>query len=106
VEDRSGRRQSDNEASHIRYACRITEVASRELRNNTRALLDRVEAGESVTITVDGRPVALLEPISRRPRWLPRDEFVRRVQAHQADAALAAELRDLAPDSTDDLPLP
>ena len=92
--------------SHICYACRMTEVASRELRNNTRALLDRVEAGESVTITVDGRPVALLEPISRRPRWLPRDEFLRRVQGHQADAALAAELRDLAPDSTDDLPLP
>ena len=92
--------------SHIRYACRMTDVASRELRNNTRALLDRVEAGESVTITVDGRPVALLEPISRRPRWLPRDEFVRRVQAHQADAGLADELRDLAPDSTDDLPLP
>lgn len=92
--------------SHICYACRMSEIASRELRNNTRALLDRVEAGESVTITVDGRPVAVLEPISRRPRWLPRDEFVRGVQAHQADAALAAELRDLAPDTTDDIPLP
>lgn len=92
--------------SHIRYTCFMSEIASRELRNNTRALLDRVEAGESITITVDGRPVALLEPMSRRPRWLPRDEFVRRVQAHQADAALADELRDLAPDSTDDLPLP
>lgn len=83
----------------------MSEIASRELRNNTRALLDRVEAGESVTITVDGRPVAVLEPISRRPRWLPRDEFVRRIQSHQADAALAAELRDLAPGSTDDIPL-
>jgi len=84
----------------------MTEVASRELRNNTRALLDRVEAGEAVTITVDGRPVAVLEPISRRRRWLPRDEFVRRLVLHQADAALAGELRDLAPDTTDDLPLP
>jgi prevent-host-death family protein len=84
----------------------MSEVASRELRNNTRALLDRVEAGESVTITVDGRPVAVLEPISRRPRWLARDEFLRRVQAHQADAGLADVLRDLAPDTTDDIPLP
>lgn len=83
----------------------MPEVASRELRNNTRALLERVEAGESVTITVDGRPVALLEPISRRRRWLSRDEFARRVGAHQADAALARELFDLAPGSTDDLPL-
>lgn len=92
--------------SHIGYACRMSEIASRELRNNTRALLDRVEAGESVTITVRGRPVAALEPISRRPRWLPRDEFVRRLKGKQADAALNAELLELAPDTTDDLPYP
>lgn len=78
-------------------------VASRELRNNTRALLDRVDAGESVTITVDGRPVAVLQPVSRRPRWVSRDEFVRRVVAKQADPGLAATLRELAPDTTDDL---
>jgi len=81
-------------------------VASRELRNNTRGVLDRVAAGESVTITVDGRPVAVLEPASRRPRWLPRRELVGRVLPRQADAGLAGELRDLAPDTTDDLPLP
>jgi prevent-host-death family protein len=83
----------------------MSEVASRELRNNTRGVLDRVEAGETVTITVGGRPVAVLEPIPRRPRWLPREEFVRRVMPHQADAALANVLRELAPDTTDDLPL-
>ncbi len=82
----------------------MSEVASRELRNNTRGLLDRVEAGESVTITVDGRAVAVLEPIARRPQWLPRDEFVRRLVPRQADPALAADLRELAPDTTDDLP--
>ncbi len=84
----------------------MSEIASRELRNNTRALLARVEAGEPVTITVDGRPVAVLTPATRRPRWLARAEFVRRIQSHQADAALATELRSLAPDTTDDLPLP
>ncbi|MEJ7695264.1 MAG: type II toxin-antitoxin system prevent-host-death family antitoxin [Candidatus Limnocylindrales bacterium] len=42
----------------------MTNVASRELRNNTRAVLARVEAGESITITVDGRPVATIEPRS------------------------------------------
>lgn len=85
------------------YGRRMSEVASRELRNNTRALLDRVGAGESVTITVDGRAVAVLEPIARRPQWLPRDEFVRRFVPRQADPALAAELRSLASDTTDDL---
>lgn len=91
--------------SHSCYVCRMLEVASRELRNRTRALLDRVAAGETVTITVDGRPVAILGPLGRRPRWLPRDDFVRRVLRHQADAALASDLRDLAPGTTDELPL-
>lgn len=36
------------------------EVASRELRNNTAGLLRRVQAGEDITITANGKPVALL----------------------------------------------
>ena len=83
----------------------MTDVASRELRNNTRALLDRVEAGESITITVDGRPVATLEPARGRPRFMGRDRFIREVLARRADPGLIAEIRSLAPDSTDDLPL-
>ena len=81
----------------------MTAVASRELRNNTRALLDRVDAGEVITIAVDGREVAELRPISTRPNWMTRAEFVRAVVPWQADVALRAELRDLAPDSIDDL---
>ncbi len=87
------------------YIRRMTEVASRELRNNTRSVLARVEAGEDVTITVDGRPVAVLHPLGRRPRWVGRDEFFRRILAHQADPGLRQDLAELAPDSTDDLPL-
>jgi prevent-host-death family protein len=81
------------------------DVASRELRNNTRSLLERVEAGESVTITVDGRPIAVLNPIGNRPRWMPRDEFIRTVVAHQTDPGLRADLRELLPETTDDIPL-
>ena len=84
----------------------MSEAASRELRNNTRALLERVESGEDITITVDGRPVAVLHPVGRRPRWLAREEFVRRVVRHQADPGLADDLRTLAPDTTDELPGP
>jgi len=83
----------------------MTEVPSRELRNRTRLLLDRVAAGEQITITVDGRPVARLVPPEPRPRWMTRDAFVARVLGHQADAGLAADLAELAPDSTADLPL-
>lgn len=39
----------------------------RELRNQGGRVLDRVLAGERVTITRDGEPVAELIPIRRRP---------------------------------------
>ncbi|MDT5361452.1 MAG: hypothetical protein QOC69_3214 [Mycobacterium sp.] len=38
----------------------------RELRNNGGDVLDRVERGESVIVTRDGRPVAELRPLPRR----------------------------------------
>lgn len=82
----------------------MTDVASRELRNNTRAVLARVEAGESITITVDGRAVATLEPVRRRRSWMTREEFVREILTHQADPGLRDELRALNPDTTDDIP--
>lgn len=81
----------------------MAEVASRELRNDTRGLLRRVEAGEDVVITVDGRQVAVLRPIGHRRPWLSRREFVHRFSAHRADPAMAEDLRQLAPDTTDDL---
>lgn len=82
----------------------MAEVASRELRNDTKGVLGRVQSGESVTITVNDNPVAVLQPVGRRPPWMSREEFVRRIVPHQADADLRDTLRDLAPDTTDDLP--
>lgn len=82
------------------------EVGSRELRNNTRALLARVEAGESVTITVDGHPAAVLSPVPRRRRWIGRDELLTRLEGRWADRGLLDDIATLAPDTTDDLPLP
>jgi prevent-host-death family protein len=83
----------------------MTDVASRELRNSTRSLLDRVDAGERLTITVDGRPVAVLAPVGRRPRWVAKSQFLAMVLANQADVGLAADLHELAGEMTDDLPL-
>ncbi len=80
-------------------------VASRELRNETRRILDRIEGGETLTITVNGRPVAVLSPVEDRSTWMGRAEFARRMVGHQADPALRNELRDLAPGTTDDVPL-
>ena len=82
----------------------MSEVASRELRNRTRALLDRVADGERITVTVNGRPVAELGPVAGRPRWMGRGRFVSEVLAHQADAGLTADLASLGDETTDDLP--
>lgn len=81
----------------------MTVVASRELRNQTRALLDRVDSGETITISVDGREIAELRPIARQRTWMKRADFVTRILAAQADPALRDELRELAPDDADDL---
>ena len=82
----------------------MTEIASRELRNQTRALLDRVASGERITVTVHGLPVAEMAPVGNRPRWMSRGRFVRDVLAQRADATLAADLASLADETTDDLP--
>lgn len=41
----------------------MNEVSVRDLRNYGGQILDRVEGGETMTITRDGSPVALLTPI-------------------------------------------
>ena len=88
------------------YGRRMAMVASRELRNNTRGLLDRVAAGETITITVDGRPVAVLNPVEARPRSIHRDDFVADLVRFQADSGLTDDLKELlGGESTDDLPL-
>ncbi len=79
----------------------MIEIPARELRNDVGAVLRRVEAGESLRITVSGRPVAVLVPLPRRPRFLPWQELD--LEGHQADPGLTAELAELLPDTTDDV---
>jgi len=45
----------------------MSEVSIRELRNHGGEVVDRVAAGEQVTITRGGRAVARLEPMVRPP---------------------------------------
>ena len=49
----------------------MDEVGLREMRQNASELVRRAEAGEQLTITVAGRPAAVLGPISPRVwrRW-------------------------------------
>lgn len=82
----------------------MSEVGSRELRNDTAGVLRRVREGEDVTITVKGRPVAVLTPIRpQRRRRLSKAELLSRLRRAQADPGLREDLRALAGDTTDDL---
>lgn len=82
----------------------MVEVATRELRNDTAGVLRRVEAGETVVITVRGKPVADLIPHRRdEPRWMPREEFIELLKTHSADPGLRDDLERIAGDTTDDL---
>jgi antitoxin (DNA-binding transcriptional repressor) of toxin-antitoxin stability system len=66
--------------------------------------LRRVEAGESVVITVRGKPVADLVPHrTDEPRWIPREELVALLATHSADPGLRDDLDRIAGDTTDDL---
>ncbi len=82
----------------------MTSVASRDLRNDTAGLLRRVQAGEEIIITVNGRSVAELIPLRHpRRRWLPRAELADRLRTGRADAGLRTDLARLAGDTTEDL---
>lgn len=43
----------------------MSEVSIRELRNHGGDVIDRVTAGEPITVTRSGRPVAELRPLPR-----------------------------------------
>ena len=79
----------------------MDEIPSRDLRNHTAEILRRVERGETLEVTVRGRPVARLSPTSRRPDSIPWDVLWTAL-GRVADASLGDDLRRLLPDTTDD----
>jgi prevent-host-death family protein len=81
------------------------EIGVRDLRNDTSGVLQRVEQGERIRVTVSGRPVADIIPLPQRRRYLAWEELVSDAGDIRADADLAHELRELTPETTDDEPL-
>src|SRR5690606_9404341 len=81
----------------------MNRVTSSQLRNETRRVLARVEAGEEIVITVDGRDVALLGQLPGRRRWVNGPAFLEQIARLQADAGLTGGQARLLPDTTDDL---
>jgi prevent-host-death family protein len=84
----------------------MTLVPTRELRNNTAGVIQRMQAGEEIVITVNGKPVGRLVPVAEpRQRPIRREEFMRRMQYAQADSGLSDDLARLAGETTDDVPI-
>ncbi|MCC6765299.1 MAG: type II toxin-antitoxin system prevent-host-death family antitoxin [Deltaproteobacteria bacterium] len=79
------------------------EVPVRDLRNHTTRVLRRVERGERVRVTINGRPVAEIRPLARRREVVPWDELSRALEVCRADAGLLDDLRMAVPDTSDDV---
>jgi len=78
-------------------------VSVRELRNKTATVVAAVQAGEPVTLTSNGEPVADIVPHRRRARWLPGDWLAQQLGERQADAKLTADLEQLVGQTIDEL---
>ena len=51
---------------HAWYMPSMDNVSVRELRNNGGRVLQRVANGETLTVTMDGQPIAELRPVAGR----------------------------------------
>jgi len=80
----------------------MATVPQRELRNDTAGVLRRVEAGETVRITSNGRPVADLVPVKRAATYVALAEVVGEIGGVlRVDDRLDDELRELDSDARD-----
>lgn len=77
-------------------------VAIRDLRNDTRSVIDAVERGEDVVLTRRGRPVARIVPIETNPSDL--ETWLAELTTDPVDTGLLDEIRTSrrADDEADD----
>jgi prevent-host-death family protein len=68
----------------------MATIPQKELRNNIGEILRRAEAGEEITVTVSGRPVAQLGP-ARTRQWVPSSQLAD-LWAAPADHTLQKDL--------------
>ncbi|GMR02369.1 MAG: hypothetical protein BMS9Abin20_0703 [Acidimicrobiia bacterium] len=85
------------------YNTDMATISVRQLRNDVSDVLRRAEAGEELTVTVNGRPTARVVPLSARPSSIPWELLARALERGAADSALAEHLEEMLPDTTDDI---
>lgn len=70
-------------------------IPQRDLRNNVSEVLRRAEAGERLTVTVNGRPVAELGPVATPRRLAPPEKLDEILAATPADGSWLASLMQM-----------
>lgn len=74
----------------------MATIPQRALRNDTAGVLRRVEAGETMRITSNGRPVADLVPVDRAATFVALGDLVSQISGVlRPDDQLDQELRAL-----------
>ena len=79
------------------------DVGVRELRNDTARVIDALRAGERVTLTVRGEPIADIVPHGARTRWLSGVALRDQLGHRSADPGSRNDLADLAGETLGDL---
>jgi prevent-host-death family protein len=79
------------------------KIGVRDLRNRTGQVIDAVQAGERVTLTVRGEPLADIVPHGRRARWLSGEQLRDQLRDRAADPGLTRDLDELAGQTLDEL---
>jgi hypothetical protein len=91
----------------------LAAAAREQGRSEARLIRDGIEevlaghATREAPASITDQPktdVGGRDELGVRPRWVSRETFAGQVVGVQADPALRTELRELAPDLTDDLP--
>ncbi|WP_410870588.1 type II toxin-antitoxin system Phd/YefM family antitoxin [Nocardia sp. A7] len=59
----------------------MRQISQRELRNNSAAIMDAVEGGETIRVTRNGVEIAEVRPVNRRRRRSSATELVARHRA-------------------------
>ena len=72
------------------------DIGVRQLRNDTARVIDAVRAGERVTLTVRGEPIADIVPHGGRSRWLAGAALGDQLTQRAADPALRDDVGELA----------
>lgn len=78
------------------------EIPQRELRNDVSRVLKEVAEGKRFRVTVNGRPVADLVPVSEPRTFVARHELEQLLREAPLDAGFLADVRGLLDETIDE----